>query len=123
MRAYPRSPGERATDWVNYALAVAEASQTTATSSSSSSLTSGGISFLHTEGQNMTWWQVLLLDVLLLYVLAVAGAVLLLVKGWQLLRRALVAEPPRSGVGREGTRWQSAPGRSSSNDRDKDKSA
>lgn len=41
VKAHPVSPGQRATDLVNYALALPRTG-----------------SFLHTQGQNMSWWQV-----------------------------------------------------------------
>lgn len=51
LRAHAVSPGQRAADLVSYALAIPR----------------GSGSFLHTQGQDMTWYKVILLDVVLVY--------------------------------------------------------
>ncbi|GBF89728.1 2-hydroxyacylsphingosine 1-beta-galactosyltransferase [Raphidocelis subcapitata] len=56
LRAHPRSPGQRAADLVGYALAMPRAG-----------------SFLHTQGQDMRWFQVILADVLAAYAAAAIG--------------------------------------------------
>ena len=69
LRAHPRSAAQRAADLVDYALALPRGD--------GSGGGEGG-SFLHTQGQDMGWWQVVLLDVLALYTAAAVMAVWLL---------------------------------------------
>uniref|UniRef100_A0A383VRS4 UDP-glycosyltransferases domain-containing protein n=1 Tax=Tetradesmus obliquus TaxID=3088 RepID=A0A383VRS4_TETOB len=69
LRAHPVSPGQQAADWVAYALAASP----------------GAGSFLHTQGQDMPWFQVLLLDVLAVYAASAALAVAALATGMRVL--------------------------------------
>ncbi|WIA31098.1 hypothetical protein OEZ86_001125 [Tetradesmus obliquus] len=69
LMAHPVSPGQQAADWVAYALAASP----------------GAGSFLHTQGQDMPWIQVLLLDVLAVYAAAAALAVAALARGMNAL--------------------------------------
>lgn len=71
LKAHPRSPGEQAADWVAYALASPR----------------GSGSFLHTQGQDCHWWQIMLLDVAAVYAAALAAAGVALRSAYRLLKR------------------------------------
>ncbi|KAI8466177.1 MAG: hypothetical protein J3K34DRAFT_524714 [Monoraphidium minutum] len=70
LRAHPVSPGQRATDLVGYALGVPR----------------GSGSFLHTQGQDMRWFEVILLDVVCAYLAAAAAALWAARRGARALR-------------------------------------
>ena len=84
LRAHPVSPGQRATDLVGYALAMPRGK----------SRGDGG-SFLHTTGQNMSWWEVILADVVATY------AALVLLVGWVVFKgmRWVLRSAYQSAVG------------------------
>lgn len=89
LRAHPRSPQQRAADAVGYALGLAA---------------TGRGSFLHTQGQDMSWLAVHSLDVAAVYLLALAGLAALLVAAprwaWRrLLRNGGVAGRARQSRG------------------------